>query len=343
MTISVRRADLECDRRGLLDTLRTNLPHLPHELFFDWLYRRNPEGKAVVWVASEPDSGRMIGMAAAFPRRVYCSGQEAKGYVLGDFCVASDYRSLGLALSLQRACLEGLAAGGARFALDFPSEGMMAVYRRLRVGTAQTMIRHAKPLDAGRKVAERVTVGVLAKGLTALANGGLRLRDAGTRRRTGWTIAVEAGPWGEEFTQAAQEWSRAFGTCVVRTAEYLNWRYGEHPTRHYEMLTARGGSGLHGYVVLHVQGENCTIDDLMAEDDAVRRDLLVESIAIARARRVPTLSAPWLSSHPGGELLRKCGFRPRESCPVVLLSWPGTTGAGPDPAGWYVSHGDWET
>jgi hypothetical protein len=189
-----------------------------------------------------------------------------------------------------------------------------------------------------------VTVGVLAKGLTTLANGGLRLCDTGTRRRTDWKIAVEAGPWGEEFTQAAREWSPALGTCVARTADYLNWRYRDHPTRRYEMLTARGDSDLHGYLVQHIQGENCMIDDLMAEDDAVRRDLLVESIALARARRVQTLSAPWLSSHPGGKLLRKFGFRPRESHPVVLLSWPGIPSeAGQDNVGWYLSHGDGES
>lgn len=344
MAISVRQADLDSDYRELIDTLQTNLPHLPHAQFFDWLYRSNPDGKAVAWVAMESESGRMIGMAAAFPRRVYCSGIEAKGYVLGDFCVASEYRSLGLALRLQRACIEGLSAEGAGFALDFPSDGMLAVYRRLRVGTVHFMIRHAKPLDAGRKVAERVKSGVLARGLTALANGGLRLRDAGTRRHTNWKIAVESGPWGDEFTQAAREWSPALGNCVARTADYLNWRYREHPTRRYEMLTARGDAGVHGYLVLHIQGENCTIDDLMAEDDAVRRDLLVASIALARARRVPTLSAPWLSSHAGAELLWKYGFRPRESCPVVLLSWPtAASEADPDTRGWYVSHGDWES
>jgi hypothetical protein len=93
-----------------------------------------------------------------------------------------------------------------------------------------------------------------------------------------------------------------------------------------------------------MEGVDCTIDDLTAEDDAVRHDLLVESIAMARARRVQTLSAPWLSSHRGGELLRKHGFRPRESRPVVLLSWPGIASeAGQDKGGWYLSHGDWES
>ena len=343
MSISVRQADLEADSRELLDTLQANLPQLPHARYFEWLYRRSPEGRAAVWVATEADSGRMIGIAAAFPRRVYCSGREATGYVLGDFCVVPEYRSLGLALTLQRACLAGLAQGGARFVLDFPSEGMLAVYRRLRIDANETMVRHAKPLGADRKIAERIPIAGFARRLAVVANGGLRLRDAGTVRRTALTIAVEAGPWGEEFTRAARVWSSGLGTCVARTADYLNWRYREHPLRRYEMLAARGGDNLRGYLLQHMDGVDCTIDDLMAENDAVRRDLLVESIAVARGRRVQTLSAPWLSSHPGGELLRKCGFRRRESCPVVLVSWPGVSSeAKSDSRGWYLSHGDWE-
>ena len=134
------------------------------------------------------------------------------------------------------------------------------------------------------------------------------------------------------------------GTCVARTADYLNWRYRQHPQRRYEMLTARGGSKLHGYLMQHMERGDCTIDDLIAEDDAVRSDLLMESIAVARARRVETLSAPWLSSHPGRELLWECGFRPRESRPVVLLSWPGVVSdAGLDKGRWFLAHGDWES
>ena len=178
MAISVRQADLESDRQLLIDTLQKNLPHLPHARYFEWLYRRNPEGPALAWVATKAGSGRMIGIAAAFPRRVYCSSKEAKGYVLGDFCIDPEHRSLGLALTLQRACLAGLSAGGAQFAVDFPSEGMLAVYRRLRIDVDETMIRYAKPLRADRKIAKRVAVGTVARALTAVANGALRLRDA---------------------------------------------------------------------------------------------------------------------------------------------------------------------
>ena len=51
---------------------------------------------------------------------------------------------------------------------------------------------------------------------------------------------------------------------------YLNWRYREHPTQSYEMLAARQGDKLRGYLILHMKGEDCTIDDLLAEDDAAR-------------------------------------------------------------------------
>jgi hypothetical protein len=199
-------------------------------------------------------------------------------------------------------------------------------------------------LRADRKVAERVAPGTVARGLTALANGALRLRDAAKRSRSDCSIAAEVGPWGDEFTRAVAKWSSDTGTCVARTADYLNWRYLQHPHRRYEMLTARGGSKLQGYLIQHIEKGDCTIDDLMAEDDAVRCDLLAESIAVSRARGVETLSAPWLSSHHGRDLLRKCGFRPRESHPVVLLSWPGiASGDGWDKGQWFLAHGDWES
>jgi hypothetical protein len=343
MTVAVRRADLESDRRELINLLQTNLPQLPHEQFFDWLYNNNPEGPALTWIAMEASSGRFIGMAAAFPRQTYDLGGEVRCYVLGDFCIVPEYRSLGLALTLQRTCLAGLSEQGARFALDFPSDGMLAVYRRLRIQPDKTMIRYAKLLRADRKIGERVAIDAVADGLTVIANGILRLRDGRKRRRTTWTIAKEDGPCGEEFTQTALEWSVTTRSCAARTADFLNWRYHQHPLWRYEMLTARGEGKLHGYLIQHPYREDYFIDELMGEDDAVRRDLLLQCIAIARGRQVQMLCAPWLSSHFLPELLRECGFRPRESRPVVLLSWPSDEGAtGGDKQEWYVSGGDWE-
>lgn len=348
MTGTVRAADYASDSQELVEVLQKNLPHLPHGLLFDWLYLRNPEGQARTWVALDPGSQRIIGVAAAFPRLIYCNGAEARGYVLGDFCIDAGHRSLGLAVTLQRTCLEGLAAEGARFAFDFPSLNMLAVYKRLRIEANATLIRYAKPIRADRTIARKAPVRALARGIGAVANAGLRLRDARLRRNGEWTFAVEPGPWGEEFTRAAREWSRNSGISVARTAKYLNWRFGGHPKQTYELMTARRDGGLCGYVIYRSvgssQGEDCTIDDLVAADDGVRQALLMETVAVVRRRGIHTLSVPWLSSHPGTQLLEKCGFWPRESSSVVLLELGG--GEGPiEPAkgSWYLGSGDWES
>src|SRR5215471_1664888 len=70
MIARVRRASLDSDERELVDILQTNLPYRPHAHFFDWLYRRNPEGEALAWVAADAHTNRIIGAAAAFPRSI---------------------------------------------------------------------------------------------------------------------------------------------------------------------------------------------------------------------------------------------------------------------------------
>jgi len=345
MTISVRRARYESESQELIDALQANLPHLPHARLFPWLYLNNPAGEAWAWVATDSETERIIGIAAAFPRRILYRGEEVRSYVLGDFCIDAAHRSLGVALTLQRACLEGLFKEDSGFAVDFPSRTMLAVYKRMQIDANATMIRYAKPLRADRKVNERVPVRAVARGISAVVNAGLRLRDSGMKAAGDWTIATDGGPWGEEFTQAARQWSPGTGVCVLRTADYLNWRYREHPTQSYEMLTARRGDKLRGYLILHMSGEDCTVDDLMADDDEVRGLLLTEATSLGRERRIHTLSVPGLSTHPGSQFLEKCGFRPRESSPVVLMALPrpAQRQIGPANDQWYLTSGDWES
>jgi hypothetical protein len=341
MGICVRPIDLGSESQELVDVLQTNLPHLPHARLYPWLYLQNPQGQALAWAAIDLDSRRMLGVAAAFPREIYSDGVEKRGYLLGDFCMDASYRSLGAATALQRACLKDLTERGADFVFDFPSQAMLAVYKRLRITENGAMVRYAKPLRTDRKVAEHVPVPVVAQALSAVANAGLRLRDR-TPSTTEWTIAGDGGPWAEEFTAATRKWSAAPGICVARTAAYLNWRYREHPLQQYRMVTARSAGSLAGYLIYHQSGESCIIDDLQGENPPVRKALLSEATALARKMQAHTLSAPWLSTHSTGKDLRDCGFRPRESSSVITISLQqGTVEA--QIGEWHLTHGDWES
>jgi hypothetical protein len=345
MTNFVRSADIEKERVAITAFLSRYLSPTANEARYEWLYRKNPGGKALAWLGLDAATGQVIGVAAAFPRRIHYVGEEVLGYVLGDFCIHPDFRSLGPAMALQKRCLKDLAEGDAVFVFDFPSTSMLAIYKRLRMETQETMIRFAKPLRADRLIHQRISSKIAARGLSAIANIGLRLRDVGLRHSKAWTIAEETSPYGEEFTQVTRLWTPRMGVCGVRTAEYLNWRYLQHPRQRYHLWTARRGAKLCGFLIYSLVGQDAFIVDLLAEEDAAIKALLVETVANMRRHGVTTVSAPFLPTHPGRELLEACGFQPREASPVVLLTFPGKSeGQRMKTASqWYLTHGDRES
>jgi hypothetical protein len=345
MNLLVRSADVYGEEQTVTEFLSTYLTPDANEIRYQWLYHMNPAGVARVWVAYDGEAGSILGVSAAFPRQVFDRGQEMKAYVLGDFCIHPDRRSLGPALALQRRTLEDLAGSGARLVFDFPSDAMLAVYRRLRIEPRESVIRFAKPLRAERQIRNRIPSKSAVNTLSLAANWALRVRDLGLRRSRAWTIREETAPCGEEFTLAFRQWAPGMGVCSDRSAEYLNWRYLQHPLRHYHILTARQNGKLCGFLIYEREGENATVADFMANEKKAVKALLVESIAVLRQRGVHTISAPFLQSHPSRAILADCGFRPRESAPVMLIPTAGAANweSGPFADRWYLTHGDRES
>jgi len=345
MTFQVRTAEVQKERRALTEFLTANLTPDANEFRYEWLYCMNPAGVARAWVACETETGALIGISAAFPRRIYHREKEVRGYVLGDFCIHPDYRSLGPALALQKRTLGDLSNEGAGFVFDFPSTSMLAIYKRLRIEPRESWVRLAKPLRADRQVRDRIENKAAGRTLSVAANVALRLRDMGLGRSNDWTIAEETTPCGEEFTFASRLWASRMGICGERSAEYLNWRFLQHPQRRHHLVTARKDGRLCGFLLYHLAGEDATIVDLLAEEDKVVKAMLAETIAAVRRCGAQTISAPFLKSHAGQEILKDCGFLPRESTPVVVLPLPWAANPGNHPSAdrWYLTHGDRES
>src|SRR5262245_31471653 len=119
MNTAIRQVDLTADKKRIIDSLFRYLTPRSDERRFNWLYKNNPSGRAQVWAAVNRQDDTIIGLASAFPRRVYIGEREALCWVLGDFCINEGHRTLGPALQLQRACLAGIDAGEAAFCYDF--------------------------------------------------------------------------------------------------------------------------------------------------------------------------------------------------------------------------------
>jgi hypothetical protein len=321
MRITVRPADLHADRGILIDLMLRFLTPMSDGARYDWLYHQNPDGRAQLWVLVDSDTGAIIGSGGFVPRRMYLTGRESLCAILVDFWIHPEYRSLGPALQLQRACLAGIEAGPYDLYYDFPKQNMVAVYRRLGIETSQWLIRMTKPLSLKRKLGRWGQIPLLGRSLIAATNGILKFRDAGRGSRSACTISEQKVECGDDFTQLAREVSSKYGICVARTASYLNWRFLSHFHHRCEMLVARRNGSLLGYLLFLQDAETATILDLFGvENESMKSDLVFAALEVFRARHVLSVNAPSLRSHGQTALLRKLGFYSRESHPVVISS-----------------------
>jgi GNAT superfamily N-acetyltransferase len=346
MSDRIRRADPETDRALLIELLSQNLTPEAGGRRFDWLYLDSPHGRARVWVVTEGDTGRGLGVAAAFPRRLFVHGRLRDGYVLGDFAIEPRHRNLGLALQLQRASLDQLAVSSTSPAYDFPSDRMMAIYRRMRLSPASQMIRWAKPLRTDRKIKGSVKSAELASLLAAPLNVLLKWTDFSTHLKTEWTIAKQVGACTEEFTHLAHSIGSQYGSCVERSAEHLNWRYLQHPLVPHELWTARRDAKLAGYVVFSHTGDDARIVDLFGfSDTEMWTALVAQVVSLVRVRGAVTLSISATASSPWSARLKKWGFRLREGSPFLVCGTaPAKNGVDPDSNdSWFVTEGDRES
>ena len=342
MSTVIRRANLCSDRNQLIDFFARYLTPTSNARRFDWLYKENPCGTVCAWIAENKETHEMIGAAAAFPRRFYFDGSELTGFVLGDFCIHPRHRSMGPALQLQRACLEQTTSGTAAVCYDFPSDGMLAIYRRLGANASERMVRFAKPLRVNRAVAKRTGSRIAAESISAFANVALALRDRSRRVAAGEIEHVDE-TCGSEFSALAQEVGDAYGQTVARSAEYLNWRYLAHPFVKFEILAMRRNGKLIAYVIFTRDADDARIVDLFGvADTEALSSLLMNTVELLRRVGVATVSASLPASHPNGQIFKALGFRERESCPVVTYPNRATAPAAHNGsnAGWFLMDGD---
>jgi hypothetical protein len=340
MSIRIRSAVLESDSTDLIDLFRRHLTALSDRHRFDWLYVQNPCGAARAWVACNGDKGEVVGAAAAFPRKIHLAGVEMSGWVLGDFCLEEKFRSLGPAVQLQRACLEAVASPF-EFCYDFPSQSMLAVYKRLGVQQTGCVVRWAKPLRVEQKLEPIIRSRKIAKTLGLIGNAVL-VRRGYKGEKNGCEVTLHTGPCGEEFSVLDRTLAVGPGVRLARTAEYLNWRYLAHPSQAHEILTVRREGILVGYVVLISDPNIASIVDILAVEEPAIIALLL-SAAVEKIRRRGAAAANLIAGdgHPLNGIFELAGFRRREASPFVVC-----TGRNPMVAetsfqrNWYLMHGD---
>jgi hypothetical protein len=250
------------------------------------------------------------------------------------------HRSLGPALIVQKALLRATAETGTLW-YDFPARTMMPVYDRLGYAPKYCLVRMSRPLSLRQKFEAAVGNRALARATAAPLDWFLQSRGGPIPEDV--EVLPQQGRFEEEFTELARRTAARWGVCAQRSAEYLNWRYRDHPVRKYEALTAHRQGELIAFCIFAQENQNMQIDELFGTLTVdVVAALTSEAALIGRQRGIATISAPALHGRALMAVLGKVGFRPRESAPVLVGD--GLHANGPvAPAEWFITNGDRES
>jgi hypothetical protein len=262
-------------------------------------YERSPHGPPLFCLARDPSSGAFIGLAAMFPAPLWVAGEPVRSLLVTDLVVDAAHRRGGAAVAMQHHLLERVDAA-LLYALPNATADRVAPHVEgwKPVGP---LCRDVKLLRAAPVIERRIRSATLARVAAVPADAALRLRR---RERRSHPYALERpAAFDERFARVFETVRRGHPIAAVRTAEILDWKYGDVPGT--SILALTDGAGEVAAYAVRSGGE---VLDLAAVPEA-REALLAELVLDARASGEAALEVQHLGA--AGEALRAFGFSRR--------------------------------
>lgn len=306
---------------------------------YDWLYRDNPHGPAVTWLAFEHNEPALaVALTSVFPRKVSVAGRDRMGSIGGDCYVMPRARRRGLATLLHRTCFAEMRAAGVDFMYGPPLPNNLQAL--LKAGSSEVGVyrRFSRPLTgdaAAKAVSASATAGKLANLSVALLD---RVTHTNTER---YTIS-EVTRFDEEFDTLAKRAEPPGAVCPVRDAAFLAWRYLAPQPRPQVPLAIRAGDQLVAFAAYEARDDEAIIVDVFGRDakaTAAAIQLLVDRARTEGRARIDYYVTP--GSLRAAQLTRR-GFVGRDDRVFQVATTSAETQLDVlcDPASWYVTEGD---
>jgi hypothetical protein len=289
---------------------------------YDWIYRRNPYGTARCWVVIDRASGQLVSSTASWPWPTARGTQCVEGTQDGDTVVAPGWQRQGID-RLRAEVWRSHAWQATTIARGWPNEKSRGA--GIKRGPADrilgpvpkaVLMLNAKAYLAARDWPALASATAGAAVDTALA----AWRKLVFRGQAG--CAVEAVRRFEssfdDVTLRCMTWP---GLWSPHDADFLNWRYLDHPTAQYLALALVDSHKLAGYAVLKIDGPASWLMEFVTPVSPRRLAcaLLLHLIETARAAGCTHLK---FSAPPGWrhwKLFRTVGFLP---VPSEIYLWP---------------------
>jgi hypothetical protein len=287
----------------------------------DWLYRRNPYGTARCWVTFDRATGQLIGSWASWPWPVARGTQLVDGCQDGDWVVAQGWQRYGTG-DLCAQVLLSHAWQGKAFRFAWPNEKSRGVavkhgHGAEIMGPVPKAVLVLNARDYLKDFDWLAPVGAVGGAVVDLSMRAWRKVVLQEEYNSDIEPIRRFESIVDEVTQRCMTWP---GFWSPHSAEFLNWRYIEHPTSEHLAFALMAGDNVAGFYVLKIERKaSWLMEFVVPVASRFASALLRHLIATARAAGCNRIqfSAPPRWRH--WKLLRRAGFLP---VPSGIYMWP---------------------
>lgn len=344
MDWKVRRL-VASDEAAFVPFLGNWISDRPVAVHFEWLYRGNPHGDAVTWIAVLNEEQRIVGCTSVFPRRMRLNGEPVLGCFGGDTFVDPNFRRQGIAQSLHKYSEPDMRQLGIQCHYGFPVPANLRAF--IRAGALDPCDFHPfrLPLN-GIALAKSLRLGPVAPFAARVLDPAARLylkrtifRNSRSRKR----LQV-VGSFDSKVDELFESVAHHFGVCCVRDAEYLNWRFSNHPFIKTTIVTWQDKGNLLAYAVLDLRAAQCKILDIVVRDEEeIGHEFLASLAQFARDNDKESISLNLYANGPGARMFRVSGFKQSgdgSRLMVHTIHDPEKDKIFDDPDAWFLMPGD---
>lgn len=278
---------------------------------YEWLYRGNPHGKALTWIAVLDNVNRIVGCTSVFPRRMMHFGETFMGSFGGDAFVDPEFRRRGIAQSLHEFSIADMKRLDVQCNYGFPVPANFRAF--LRAGALDPCdFQHLVVPFRAKPPAVSLPLGPLRPLVQATENASLKLylKTRVLRRSRLNGPLQESVRFDTEVDRLFESVAHELRLCCIRDADYLNWRFVDNPFVTPTILQWREQGILLAYAVLDLNAGNCGILDLLVRDEEIGRSFLASVAQFALDRNKTSISLKLNASGPYAPLFRRCGWLP---------------------------------
>jgi GNAT superfamily N-acetyltransferase len=319
------RAATDRDTHAVAQLIREMIPGVAADARLEWMYEKNPAGRALTWIASE--AGEVAGCTSYFPWRLSLDGDPVLCALGGDGYVRPKFRRRGLGALLHDAARDGMQEAG--IACMYGAPGAMNLTPLKHAGSREVghVARWARPLRG-------LAIGIQQPPFERMARSLLRPRFAPKLERM--------VPGDERVDDVWLAFSPTVPLAAIRDSTFYTWRFLSAPAQRqpaYVIVDKHRPIGACALEVMN-EGRSQRIVDLIAIPGAWQRCLAAIAAHAAETTDVHFIDIKLMALDGRRRHMWRAGFTERDSKPFLVVIPKDGDRRFLDPQRWFYCGGD---